>query len=218
MYALVGQKQHAKRCRITERSLSNVRTRSPREQIDGSRTEHEPETGENGDSRDDRIERAIESRHLDDGHHVFVEHNRTCGIDAVRDGIDSSEQLDPVREYLEGRKALERNKSGNCRRFAPMMVDSWSRVSTASIFENAINQNEKRIPTAMIPTAPTTPVVISAPRSAESENDGYLEGDAEHLGESLPDKHGGSVHRRDEYLLEHAVLDVIDQPDSRGDR
>jgi hypothetical protein len=64
-----------------------------------------------------------------------------------------------------GMNALERNSSGNCSRFAPMIVDSWSRVNTASEFENAANEIENSTPIATIPTAPASPVTTLAPKA-----------------------------------------------------
>jgi hypothetical protein len=63
-----------------------------------------------------------------------------------------------------GRKALEPNSSGKTGRLAEMLVDSWSRVITATTVEQAVNLIEKRMPTRVIPTARARPVSTRAPK------------------------------------------------------
>ena len=43
-----------------------------------------------------------------------------------------------------------------------MIVDSWSRVTTAAMFERATNHSEKRIPMTTMPMAPGMPVAMFA--------------------------------------------------------
>ncbi len=106
-----------------------------------------------------------------------------------------------------------------------MIVDSWSRVTSATTFESAVNQIEKTTATATIPTAPTAPVATYSPTDAgvqreedvaEDEDDGHLDDDPEALREGLAEEDRVPVHRGDEDFLEHPVLDVLDEGCGEG--